>query len=65
MAKVKLLRVKEVAEMLGIGVSTVWHYVKIGKLPKPIKFGDRAPAWRLSELEEWLEERTRQREESA
>ncbi len=28
----KYLRAKEVAQYLGVGLSTVWHYAKMGKL---------------------------------
>ena len=40
------LRVNEVAEMLSIGVSTVWAWVKDNKFPPPIKLSERASVWR-------------------
>lgn len=48
------LRDKQVAEMLSIGRSTVWHYVKIGKLPKPFKLSPRVSIWKVSDIEEVL-----------
>jgi excisionase family DNA binding protein len=45
-----LLRVQEVAAMLGIGRSSVWAKVKNGKLPEPIKIGG-STRWRLADLQ--------------
>ena len=49
-----LLRVNQVAEMLGIGRSTVWRWVKEGKMPKPIKW-QGVTAWRVKDLEEFID----------
>lgn len=37
------------AEMLSIGVSTLWREVKLKRLPAPIKVGG-ATRWRVSDL---------------
>jgi len=50
----ELLRDKEVAEMLTIGRSTVWLYVKQGKLPKPIKMSERVSVWRVSDIRAFI-----------
>ena len=44
------LRVKEIAKLLSIGVSTWWGWVKIGKAPQGIKLGSRITVWRASEI---------------
>jgi len=44
-----LLRDKEVAKMLGIGVATVWRRVRDGSLPTPIKLGHMV-RWPRSEI---------------
>ena len=49
-----LLRVKQVAAMLGIGRTTVYRYVQQGKLPKPIKW-QGVTVWRVKDLEEMIE----------
>lgn len=49
----QLLSVKQTAEFLGIGVSTVWRLSKTGKLPSPIHIGG-STRWRLSEIEAQL-----------
>lgn len=35
----QLLTVKEVAALVGLGVSTIWCQVKKGNFPAPIKIG--------------------------
>lgn len=50
----KFLRVKDVADMLAIGKSTVWLYTKTGKLPQPIKLSPKVTVWKLSEIEQFM-----------
>ena len=45
-----LLRVKEVAQYLSVGVSTVWLYAKQGKL-HPIKLSDRVTVFSKDDLD--------------
>ena len=53
----RFIRVNDVMEITGLARSTVWRYVKSGKLPKPIKISNRYTAWRLSEIEAWMAEK--------
>jgi len=46
------LRAKEVAALLGIGVSSWWRWTSIGKASKGIRLGSRTTVWRLSEIME-------------
>ena len=46
------MSVKSVAERYEIGCSTVWYWTKIGKLPKPHKYGANTPRWDSEELDE-------------
>ena len=50
------LRVAQVAKKIGIGKSTVWLWVKEGKLPEPIKLSPRVTVWRESDIDEWQNE---------
>lgn len=45
----KKLRAKQVSKYLNIGVSTVWLYVKQGKL-RPIKLSERVTVFSLNEI---------------
>ena len=48
---VKFISVKSVAERYGIGVSTVWYWVKNGILPKPYKLANNTTRWSIEELD--------------
>jgi predicted DNA-binding transcriptional regulator AlpA len=48
----KLVRARDIAEMCGIGLSTVWRYARQGKLPKPHgKLSPKVTVWRLDEVQ--------------
>ena len=53
----KYLRINEVVEMLSVGKSTVWAWVKESKFPKPIKLSEYVTVWKLSEIEEWVQQK--------
>ena len=46
----KYMRAKEVAAYLGIGLSTVFHYVRVGKLHKK-KISPRVTIFEIKEVE--------------
>lgn len=46
----KLISDKEVADLLGIGRSTVWKFVQDGHLPAPLRFGNRCSRWRTGDV---------------
>ena len=52
----RMLRVKEVANTTGLGVSTVWKYVKEDKFPKPYKISDQVTVWNSEEIESWMDD---------
>jgi len=47
------LRPKEASQYLGIGLSTVWLYVKQGKL-NPIKLSKRVTIFKRSDLDNYI-----------
>lgn len=51
------LRLKHVVSLTGVSRSTVYKWVAQGTFPKPLKLGERASAWRLSEVEAWMQSR--------
>ena len=52
----KYLRINEVVEMLSVSKSTVWAWVKESKFPKPIKLSEFVTVWKLSDIEEWVQQ---------
>ena len=59
----ELLDVGGVANMLEMGVSTVWAQVKTtNRFPKPFKISTRKTRWVASEVKEYLESLIRARD---
>ncbi|ENH5658089.1 AlpA family phage regulatory protein [Escherichia coli] len=53
--KTQYLRPKDLANQLGISVSSLWRWARTGKIPKPIKLSERVTAWSSTEINSWLE----------
>jgi excisionase family DNA binding protein len=54
--KARLLSVREVAELLGLGQRTVYRLADAGELPSPIRIS-RLVRWRLSDIETYVQRR--------
>jgi len=54
----RLIRLPEVITTVGFQKSTIWSRIKDGTFPKPYKLGVRISAWKLSEINLWIEEQT-------
>jgi len=50
----RIIRLKSVMEMTGLGRSTVYKYIAEGVFPKPISLGDRCVGWLESEVLGWI-----------
>ena len=53
----QLLRLEAVISLIGMKRSWILQKVKDGKFPKPIKLGERAVAWRESDIIDWIKHR--------
>ncbi|MGQ7262921.1 helix-turn-helix transcriptional regulator [Vreelandella sp. V005] len=62
---VKLIRIKAVMERTGLARSTIYKYISLGQFPQPIKLGTRAVAWVESEIDTWINDSIRRRDEDA
>ncbi len=54
----KVMRRPEVEHVVGLSRSAIYAAMNKGQFPRPIKIGRRAVGWRLSTIENWLEERS-------
>ena len=45
-----LMNVKQVAQQLGVGKSTIWRWCKQGTFPRPIKLSERVSRWRAEDV---------------
>ena len=52
-----LARGRQVEQLVQLSRSTIYAAVKAGTFPAPVRIGARAVAWRVSEVEQWLEAR--------
>ena len=56
----KILRIKDVAQSVGLGKTTIWQRIREGQFPRPVRLGgpgSRAVGWRQGDIERWLSER--------
>lgn len=49
------IRQKQLLPLLGFSAPTLWRKVKSGDFPKPIKLGKNMTAWKVSEINDWVE----------
>ena len=52
-----LARRRQVEQLVQLSRSSIYAAVKAGTFPAPVRIGARAVAWRISEIEQWLEAR--------
>lgn len=48
-----LIRLNEVAELLGVARSTIYKWVNQGTFPSPVRINERAVRWRTEDIERW------------
>ena len=61
----RLLTRTEVETRVGLERSTIYREMRAGRFPLPLKIGERAVRWKLSEIEAWLATRPRTTGEGA
>ncbi|RLB37451.1 MAG: hypothetical protein DRH12_14340 [Deltaproteobacteria bacterium] len=54
--KDRLLRLKQVLELIPVSKSTWWAGIKEGRFPRPIKLGPRTTCWRLSDVKKLMQD---------
>lgn len=54
MIQERLIRLPYVMDKTGLARSTVWLFVKNGKLPKPIKLSTRISVWKESDITAYI-----------
>ncbi len=52
----KLLNLREVCELTGLGKSTIYELMQVDRFPRPIRIGFRAVRWRQADLRGFIEE---------
>jgi prophage regulatory protein len=55
----RVVRRKQLLELIGVSCATQWRMEKAGQFPARIKLGKGSVGWHLTEVEEWLKDRER------
>ena len=55
---VRLMKVDEVLEFTGFGMSTLYRRMSDGDFPRPVQVGPRAVRWKDTDIEAWVEQLT-------
>ncbi|RUO71648.1 helix-turn-helix transcriptional regulator [Idiomarina ramblicola] len=50
----RVIRLNEVKDKIGLSRSTIYRRIANGEFPKPILLGGRASGWIEDEIDEWL-----------
>lgn len=50
----KAIGIKQVAEKVNLGQSTIYRMISKGLFPKPFALGENRTAWIESDIDEWL-----------
>ena len=53
----RILRPREVCEVLGLSRTTLWRRTRDGDFPPPIRLGANFIGWRSTDVEGWLQGR--------
>lgn len=54
----RVVRTDELARRLGVTRSTIWRWIREGRLPPKHHYGPNSSGWLESELEEWWSTRS-------
>lgn len=52
----RLINIKEVQRLIGMGPSSIYNWIREGKLPAPVKLSQRCTRWKLSSIQQFISE---------
>ena len=61
----KLIRRRQLLELIGMSHTTQWRLERAGRFPARVRIGTGSVGWHLAEVEEWVREREKKREQEA
>ena len=62
--KNNLLRLPKVIQRTGYRRSTIYEKIALGTFPSPVHLGPRAVAWLSLEIDQWIDDRIHERDQS-
>jgi len=60
----RLIRLKEVIHLTGLGRSTIYKFMASGNFPDSVSLGARAVAWDERQIKAWILEKIAKRDEA-
>lgn len=57
----KLIRLPRLIEKIGGSRSWIYQEIAESRFPRPVKIGKRSSAWVESEIDEWIQQRIKNR----
>lgn len=59
----RLMRLVEVTHMTGLSRASIYKFMEQGTFPNSVSLGVRAVAWRYQDIQNWIIERIKDRDE--
>ena len=59
-----VLKLPQVIKVVSLSRASIYNYVAQGKFPKPIPLGGRSVGWLDSDIEQWIEDRVKESQET-
>jgi prophage regulatory protein len=53
----RLVRIKELKQLIGLSNATIYRLIRNGTFSKQIHLSNKCVAWRLSAIEAWIREK--------
>ena len=53
----RIVRMRELKQLIGSSNATIYRYIKRNEFPKPVQISANCVGWRLSAIEDWLKAR--------
>jgi len=55
MSQCRIIRKKELFELIGLSDTTVWRLERKGEFPKRLRLGPKSVGWRYGDVLRWIE----------
>ena len=57
MTDLQLLRRPDVERLVCLSRATLYELIRTGEFPRPVRIGAKAVAWRLTDIQTWIDSR--------
>lgn len=53
----QILRVKQVKDITGLSIASIYRFEKAGKFPKRFHLSEKLVGWKMSDIQAWINSR--------